>query len=364
MNESARDAPDLEVATQKSRAEVQGWLAGDLSPHGGDLRSIARLLGRSPYFFMLPEPPATTPTAVRFRRALSPSISEEERALELEALRWGQRTQRVTRKLLVEGSSGLDGADVSEQDDPIRAAASARDWLGWESQAQVRATSKSAAFKVLRAAVEERGVVVILRSTGTSRFCGYSLPDSEAPLIYINKDYGLASVRSFTLLHELGHIFHDTRRVCYGGDKGVERWCNRFAAAFLMPRQHLVDYWESQGLQVSSPQDTDPVRRVANRYKTSWHASAIRLEELGLAPLGTADFVKNTRPEPRESGFSPSGGRRTPAIRYEEFGRTFSRLVTDAAGRGTIASLDARRLLRVNGKQLADLAELAQGGAS
>ena len=125
------------------------------------------------------------------------------------------------------------------------------------------------------------------------------------PLIYINKDYELGSVRSFTLMHELGHIFHAQRRVCYGGDSGVERWCNQFAASFLMPA--LSAYFESSKLAFSSSSDTDPVRRVANRFKASWLAAAIRLEELSLAPLGVADFVRKNRPEPKKRASTPRG---------------------------------------------------------
>lgn len=367
MLESARSVSDLESATQKPRDEVEKWLSGAVSPHLGELRRLGKLLGRSPFFFMLPEPPSSTPTAVEFRRALRKDINEDERAVELQALRWGRRTQSVARDLLNSAdllgnaTTWAEDIELDDQASPARAAEQVRVWLAWDTATQVNATSKSAAFKSLRAAVEERGVLVALRSAGTSRFCGFSLPDPVAPLIYVNKDYELGSVRSFTLMHELGHVLRGNRRVCYGGDKGVEQWCNRFAAAFLMPRQHLLRYWTSQSLSITSPQDTDAVRRVANRYKTSWHASAVRLEQLGLAPSGTGDYVKKNRPESPEGGFAPGGGRTVPTIRLDEYGYAFARLVADAAEQGTLASLDARRLLNVNGPELAEVAALARG---
>lgn len=100
MLESARSVSDLESATQKPRDEVEKWLSGAVSPHLGELRRLGKLLGRSPFFFMLPEPPSSTPTAVEFRRALRKDINEDERAVELQALRWGRRTQSVARDLL------------------------------------------------------------------------------------------------------------------------------------------------------------------------------------------------------------------------------------------------------------------------
>ncbi len=229
MLESARSVSDLESATQKPRDEVEKWLSGAVSPHLGELRRLGKLLGRSPFFFMLPEPPSSTPTAVEFRRALRKDINEDERAVELQALRWGRRTQSVARDLLNSAdllgnaTTWAEDIELDDQASPARAAEQVRVWLAWDTATQVNATSKSAAFKSLRAAVEERGVLVALRSAGTSRFCGFSLPDPVAPLIYVNKDYELGSVRSFTLMHELGHVLRGNRRVCYGGDKGVEQ---------------------------------------------------------------------------------------------------------------------------------------------
>ena len=161
-------------------------------------------------------------------------------------------------------------------------------------------------------------------------------------------------------MHELGHIFHAQRRVCYGGDSGVERWCNQFAASFLMPAGEVSAYFESSKLAFSSSSDTDPVRRVANRFKASWLAAAIRLEELSLAPLGVADFVRKNRPEPKETGFNPEGGRRKPEIRVDEFGATFVSVISAAIDAGRMPSLDARRILKVDGFQLAEARAIAE----
>lgn len=356
LRDSGRTADDLKTITKRSSQEVQEWISGKRAPHLGDLKAIGSLLGRSPFFFSLPNPPTGRTYSGQFRTAIGSEIGTDERAVEIAALRWGQRLQRLATQFV-----SVDEFKIpfSADREASLVAQDARLWLHWDSRAQFTATSKSASFKRLRAAVEEQQIVVTIASAGTSRFCGFSLPDRSLPTIYINKDYDLASVRSYTLMHELAHIIRSQRRVCYGGDVGAERWCNQFAAAFLMPPGEVRTYFTKSNLSFTSLSDTDPVRRVANRFKTSWLATAIRLEELNLAPLGIADFVRNTRPEPKEGGFNPEGGRRTPEIRVDTFGLTFVRTISTAIDTGQLSSLDARRILSVDGPQLAETRAIA-----
>ena len=110
-------------------------------------------------------------------------------------MRWAQRQQDLAKLLF-----SSDGMKVPFEIDREAAAVAsdAQTWLRWDTKTQFAATSKSASFKQLRSAVEQRQIIVSLASAGTERFCGFSLPDPLLPLIYINKDYELGSVRSFT----------------------------------------------------------------------------------------------------------------------------------------------------------------------
>ena len=62
----------------------------------------------------------------------------------------------------------------------------------------------------------------------------------------------------------------------------VERFCNQFAASFLIPKNSLLDAVQN----VTTPYDfsDSDVRRLATRFKVSNRAMAFRLEETGLAP--------------------------------------------------------------------------------
>lgn len=225
----------------------------------------------------------------------------------------------------------------------------------WSTTDQRQATSKIAVFKNLRRAIENREIAVVLRSAGEASFAGFSLSSQVAPMICLNKDYGLGSLRSFTLLHELAHITRHDDEFCDRDRFWTETWCNRFASAFLLPANDVREYFSKSALKFATAKDTEPARRVANYFKVSWAAAAVSLERLEIAPQGFASYVVSTRPEPRESGFSASGGLRTHQLRLEEFGRHYTGTMLAAASEDRLHSADLKRRLSVREDQLTSL---------
>jgi Zn-dependent peptidase ImmA (M78 family) len=353
--DSARTAADLAEATGRDLATVQQWLSGDAMPVGKDVTAFCKLLGRSPQFFRLPTPPKARTYAARFRTAPG-KASVERTPGEINALRAAYRIQKVAKWAKDESEAP---AFPELSDSPSLAADELRVWLSWETSTQVNASSKGALFRSLRAAVEERGVIVLLRDAGEKSCRGFSLPDETAPLALVNSKYKYPSVRSYTLIHELAHLANEQEFVCHDLDTKTERWCNRIAANFLMPGKHVSLYVEKHLGGYVLDGDTDSVRKLAYRYKTSWEAAAIRLKELGFAGDGLVQTVKNTA---EESGpaFSTTP-RTTPIIRLDEYGSTYTRIVLDALEENRLSSLDARRYLNVSGTQLASVSQLLKG---
>jgi hypothetical protein len=85
----------------------------------------------------------------------------------------------------------------------------------------------------------------------------------------------------------------------------VERTCNRFAAAFLVPEPYVTELLGSR-----NPPKTpslDDVAWLSRRFKISQEASILRVERLGLTELGTYERWKrlthNNNPD-----FSTKGG--------------------------------------------------------
>lgn len=87
----------------------------------------------------------------------------------------------------------------------------------------------------------------------------------------------------FTLCHEIGHIIKSSD-LKYGlsdgdiySDWGEERFCNRFAAAFLMPAETFMCKWQ----EIKAPTYLKKYRLVSF-FEVSGEAIHYRAKELGL----------------------------------------------------------------------------------
>lgn len=103
------------------------------------------------------------------------------------------------------------------------------------------------AFRYLRSRVEQAGVfVLLLGNLGTHHtninadvFRGFAISDDLAPFVVIN-DQDARTAWSFTLLHELAHIWLGLSGISGGPvEAKVERYCNDVASAVLLSANEI-----------------------------------------------------------------------------------------------------------------------------
>jgi len=106
------------------------------------------------------------------------------------------------------------------------------------------------AFKVIRQAVEDAGVFVILQGNlgsyhsniGLLAYRGFALADDVAPFIVIN-DTDAKSAWSFTLIHEFVHLLLGQTGVSgLIAEKKVEKFCNDVASEYLLPAAEFAQF--------------------------------------------------------------------------------------------------------------------------
>jgi Zn-dependent peptidase ImmA (M78 family) len=167
---------------------------------------------------------------------------------------------------------------------------------------------------------------------------GFAIAEQPLPVIVVNgKDRSPG--RIFTLLHELAHVTLGQSAIendIEAGDalpaldRAVERFCNRVAAAMLMPREDLI----AESIVVAkqrqrTPWSNEEIIALARRYGVSREALLLRLVELDRAD---AAFYQTKRreyarereqiEEPEATGFAP--------YRYQvlgHLGRGFARVM-------------------------------------
>ena len=178
---------------------------------------------------------------------------------------------------------------------------------------------------------------------------GLSLCHQLAPYIVLNSRDAPAG-RTFTLMHELAHLYYGQCGVDDLGDerlvsddsKLLEQCCNRVAAAVLMPSTRFRWEWNN------SPTDLrDRVRRVANVFGVSRQAAAVRARSSLMRLISEEqydsiiDYLDIEYREFRESRPAGGGGGMAPSVRVlKDLGVRYTSLVFDALAEERLSLLD------------------------
>lgn len=326
---------------------VTAWMTEAEQPNQGQLALLAKRLGRPSSFFFLAQPPKVAAVPVEFRRFAGTSKKPGQETLD--GIRLAGRIQKTTAWVREEAQLGPVKVPHLVKSQPAEEAAETlRKWMKWSTAWQVMsANSDAAVTKAFRAALEDRGIVVMHLSLEEGLTRGFSLASNSAPVIAANtKDPYRA--RLFSYAHELVHIATSSTSVCdvHESSDGLESFCNRVAAALLMPkkefRAHVIAKMGSAKLAT-----IDDVSAVRARFRVSLRAAAIRAENLGLGVSGLYDHV-NKVAESKSKGGGGGGGRTKDIVRVDEYGSGFIRTVESGVKAGVLRDVQAATLLRLS----------------
>ena len=195
------------------------------------------------------------------------------------------------------------------------AASQARSQLAVLVDEQTSWPSSSAALAAWPKAVEAYGILVFSLPLGEASCRGFSIWDSYSPLIALNSCWN-PEARIFTLFHEYGHLLTRTNSACLNagisslpldGDP-IERWCEEFAAALLLPWNAVIQVLSREVGWVSGAKVTKlaGVAQVARRFRVSLRATALTLIKHGAADWSIYGAL------PKASDNKPTGGGKGP----------------------------------------------------
>ena len=354
---------DLAERVNRPTADIEAWEAGTAQPTQGQFTKLVKVLNRPSAMFFMSEPPtaAAMPTAFRSSSALDGHKLGPD---EVKQIRWARRLQGITSWVLRDqGRRPVTLKRYNAEADPVRVADIERNRSGISTADQIAWGSPSEAFRAWRAWLEDNDVLVLQLSMGKNNIRGFGAWDDYAPVVAVNTAYH-PTARIFTLFHEVGHLLTRTNSACKSfvrpdrHDVSAERWCERFAAAFLLPdsgiRAEATRYHISAGSPTSDP---DKARLIANRFSVSTRATAIRLQEIGLADPGfyeavVSQFADKDWPT---SGGGRGGGQSAPKRRIRQLGRRLVNTLISAADRDRLTTRDLADFLRLKTGPLDDL---------
>jgi Zn-dependent peptidase ImmA (M78 family) len=240
---------------------------------------------------------------------------------------------------------------ASLDEDPETVAARERKRFGVsveEQQAWKHGTAE--ARSEWRRRIEAHGVFTYIISMPPDELSGFSMFRDGVAGICVNDSDSTNGRKIFTMFHEYGHLLlRQTGVSDENNTDHVERFCNQFAASFLIPRNSLIQ--SASGLSNISEAD---VKRLASRFRVSNAAMALRLEKTGLAQKGFyarhAAHKWDPPEEEKKPVNVPPGGKRKinyVNIRLKRIGKLHARTVFRALDRNIINSFDASELIGV-----------------
>lgn len=329
------------------------------------LRKMRSLYKRSLEVFLLANPPAErADPKYRLSKDQNSEDSKETKLIVREAKWLQDKATELSQRL--DGEVRVDINKYNVSDSAAKVAESERRKVGISIKEQAEWRDEYQALREWIGVLEKRGMLIfqIAMPEGVQ---GFSLPDKSPPAIAINTS-DFPKARVFTLFHEYGHILLGESGICNESDptimesfnsRSVETWCNKFAAAFMMPREALSVLSNKVGI------NENDITKESKRLKVSQEALLIRLYEsnsiataffkeeieklhrIGIAQKKRRDAERKLR---EESNQKPMINPIKKARR--ERGANFIKLVMNNKNKGYITTKDAVDYLSVNAKRL------------
>lgn len=345
---------DLAVRCETSPDVVEDWRRGEAQPTKTQFNRLVTRLRRPSAVYFLADPPEDDSAVRAFRAPTGGASNRELTDKELVAIQSAERIQAIAR--WVRRDRGDDPVRLPRIDSSIKLGAqtrSARTFLSWSTAVQTGSASVAEMARLMRARLENEGILVLQFSMASTGCRGFSLHDDTAPVIAVNSAY-TTEARVFTFMHEYAHLARGAGHICqHEPDSAIERSCESFAGAFLMPRSDLERHVRVT-LGDRPVASTGEVARIARHFKTSLRATALRLQRIDRAVAGLYDTVD------READFKGEGFSRDntgAAIRLREWGDSYAGLLFDAERRGLLGRTDLLEYFNLPDSQVRDIRE-------
>lgn len=343
-------------AARKLQVKVeryQAWEneADELKPTIKQLRRVAKLYKRPVSLFYLAEPPQGFMPMRDFRQLPGDGMRFFSPAL-LHEMELAQQRRNLALELYDDIGEEIGEFELSASltDDPEELGTRIRRDLGitFADQVQWRRNDALGPFKAWRRALENLNVLVFqMGSVDREEANGFALAETVLPIIAVNRK-DVPNRRTFSLLHEFVHILLklsgasdlevDARRP--PEEQEVEIFCNRVAAAALMPRERVLGLASVQVHPGRNPNWQDEeIREASYLFGVSREAFMRRLLTFERTTKAfyeakrqqyNAEFISDLEKRQRQYRESEKEFRRNPPQDvFVELGRPYVRLILD-----------------------------------
>lgn len=364
-----------EIAAELGREEreIIAWEDGSESPSYAQLAKFAKLCKRPVAVFYLLEPPRDFTMLRDFRRLPNKDAREFSPALAYLIRICRERQEWLSSYLRSEGREPLPFVGSVTATNPVQEVGKAiRNLLGISIKDQLAVRGDDEAFRLWRKHVEAVGICVFMASrsgVASEEMRGFALADDFAPVVVVNGRERSYAAKTFTLLHEVAHIFVGAEGVSNSvlpvnprtQDQRLEVFCNAVAAEALVPE---TDVRVRASAYASDPERA--IKHLSVFYRVSEQVVARRMYDLSLVSRAffeakLLEFANRRTEDVEEPKDSPIP---QPIQVVNNIGSRFSRAAVSAFYSGSINGPDLADLLNMRLQHLDGLEEkLSKAGA-
>jgi len=331
-----------------SSQELRAYESGTKKPLVAFLRRMSQRYRINFSSLLMPEPlPIVKPPTDRRVRRGRPTLSIDTLvAIEevTEAMEAFQDMREGGRRIVP--ALNIGRARLAENPETI--AARERQKFGVSFEEQKTWKGLGDARRKWRQRIEDHGVFTYMIPLPPNEVSGFSILRDGLAAICVNDREPTEGAKIFTFFHEYCHLLLRKTGISDENNQDrVERFCNVFAASFLIPHDALVKEISEIG-EIQTPyefSDAD-VKRLSTRFRVSNSAMAMRLQETRLATDGF--YARRTAPWDIPSEPKSLTSERQPSpvtLRIKRIGKLHARTVIRAVKKHAINSFDASELI-------------------
>jgi len=362
--------------------QVRDWEEGKGNPTYAQLETLAYSVYKRPLaIFFRSTPPQEASIQQDFRNITNAEAEHLSPEMRL-ALRKAKHLQNLIGRLNSDTATTpkFRQFQVSVQEKPEEAAKRFREFIGLSIQEQ-KSWNTETSFEQFKIKVEGIGIYVFQFDMPFQEARAFSLTD-DYPIVVLNTA-DARNGRIFSLFHEVCHLLFNTGGIFKDKEtsrlkaayKAIEDFCNRFAAAFLIPDELFKEDISNRDRHVQEWSDED-LERLAKLYSVSKEVVLRKLVDMRLA---SKDFLfakkagwdkvfqafrdaqrsraKEQAQLAKERGEKTGGGIPQEIKAVSERGRPFIRQVLDNYEHGRIHYSDLPDYLGVKLEHLAKIIE-------
>lgn len=198
-------------------------------------------------------------------------------------------------------------------------------------------------------AFEKQGIRVFIIDIDEEYFDGLSTVINDQPIIVVSSKWP-GDRQRFNLAHELAHYIFINR---LSPNLDEEQACNRFAGAFLFPREAVFQALGKKRRAI----EWRELLLLKEQFKLSMGAICYRLKDLGIIQ---ENYYKSLVIRFRQKGWH----RKEPGIVLSEKAHTFNQMLYHALGEEYIGESKAAELLSCSLSELKALRQVQNGNAT